>query len=91
MFVAILILCHPGITWAQSGQGGTPGPKPFDDGNVITLQTLADGIKARLKAVKPSIMEREWTLYRNRMEAHNLIRSPENPETDLEYMLRTFW
>lgn len=91
VLMVVLIAWHPGMVWAQSGTGGAPGSKPGDKGNVITLQTLADSIKAKIKSIQPAVMEREWVVYRNRREALNQIRSPQNPETDLEFMLRTFW
>ena len=91
LIVAVVLAWHPGMTWAQSGQQGAPALKIRDDGNAITLQTLADGIKARLQAVQPAVVEREWAQYRSQREAYNMIRSPLNPETDLEFMLRSFW
>lgn len=89
--VATVIAWCPAVSVAQDRPTAFPSAHTRDRQNVITLQTLADQIKARFRAVQPGVMEREWAQYRDRQEALNLVRSPQNPETALEYMLRVFW
>jgi hypothetical protein len=40
---------------------------------------------------QPSLMEKKWKDYRDFMEHRNLNRSPNNPEWDVEYMMRNFF
>ena len=59
----------------------TPGPAAAPAPNSIQP----------LRRAPSSTFLKRWKQYQQNAEFRNQIRSPNNPETDLEFMLRSFW
>jgi hypothetical protein len=91
ILIALILLAAPvyALSDNDSKSSGPDNSKSMDLMDRINLGRRVDLSKFRIK--QPSVMEKEWRDYKNFQDHRNLIRSPNNPEWDLEYMMRNFF
>lgn len=80
--------------WAVLAKGQSQSASDDKQGSAEYIDPSKDGQGSdlsRYRLNQPSSMEKQWRDYRDFLEHRNLMRSPNNPESDLEYMLREFF
>ncbi len=91
LIIIVTLFLNHGALFAEGPYQTLADGKKSSSEPVKKSKSVAGSDFSRFRLKQPSAMEKQWRDYRDFLERRNLIRSPNNPESDLEYMLREFF